>query len=151
MVTTVALGDVNDLIFRGLGTIVAAIPMEARCVEMSKSCGQGQALGGLGRNETGEGGDAIAVEGLQGAPEHVIIEMGSANARANEPLWGFVMKKARDQVELLIHKAQPIEDHRFDGLAEGDGALGGILGNDAVNDCPNPQFLIHSCYKAEMI
>jgi hypothetical protein len=44
------------------------------------------------------------------------------------------VKKARDQGELLIHKSQAIEDHRFDRLAERDHTLGGVLGNRLVNN-----------------
>jgi hypothetical protein len=151
MGTTVALGEVNDLFGWGLGTIVAAIHMETRSVEMSKLCGQAQALGGLCCHAAVEGGDARAIERLQGAPEHISIEMSGCNAWSNEPRGGFVVKKTRNQVALLIHKAQPMKNHRFDRLAEGDGALSGLLGHGAVNDCPDPQFLIHRGYQAEMI
>jgi hypothetical protein len=142
---------VNDLVVRGFGTIGAASHMEARGVKRGKASCEGQTLSGLSRNERVEGRDTIPIKGLQGASEHVIIEMGCCNARSHEPLGRFVVKKARDQVALLIDKAQPIADHRFDGLAKSNGALGGILDNGVVHNCPESPFLIHSGDQAERI
>ena len=41
MIPTVAVGDVHDLLIRLLVTVVAAIDMETRAIEMGKAWAQG--------------------------------------------------------------------------------------------------------------
>jgi hypothetical protein len=81
MIAAITLGDVHD-VFQGRSvTIIAAIDMEARRVEMHIRRTQSQTLGGRGRNETVEFGHSIGIERIQGPTEGVIIELVGSHAR----------------------------------------------------------------------
>src|SRR4030095_6881632 len=120
MITAVASGNVNDVCVRLLGTVVAAIDMEAGAIEMGKGRREPEALSGRGGNETVEFRDASVIEGIQGAAQRIIMEMLGFDSRGDEALRGFILKEHRHKIELVVHKAQPIEDHRFDSVAHGD-------------------------------
>jgi hypothetical protein len=55
---------VHDVLIRLLVTVVAAIDMKARAIEMGKSRREPQALRGRGGNEALEFGDPIGLEGI---------------------------------------------------------------------------------------
>jgi hypothetical protein len=62
-----------------------------------------------------------------------------------------MLEKLGHQLELLVHTAEAVEDHRFDGMARGHNAelrvwLGGV-----VNDLPNAEFFKHTCDEAPMV
>ena len=74
------------------------------------------------------------------------MEMLGVNPRGDEALPGFILKKHGHKREVLIHKAQPIEDHGFDGAAHGDKpGLGGVL-RRSVQYVANAIFLYHSVW-----
>jgi len=84
MVPTIALGDVHDLCVRRLRAVIAAIDMKTRCIEMAERARQSQPRGRRGGNEAVECRHPKVVEGIEGAPERVIIAMAGLNAWGNE-------------------------------------------------------------------
>jgi hypothetical protein len=83
---TVAVGDMNDVLLRLLVTILAAINMEARAIEVGKAGRQSQALGSGRGNEAGEFGHPNFVEHIQGSSERVIVEMTGLNTQNRHPV-----------------------------------------------------------------
>ena len=151
MITAVATRDVHHLGLRLLSTVVAAIDVEAGAIEMGKSWCQPEALRRRRRNETGEFRDTIIIEQLQGASQRVIMEMLGLDPRGDEALRRFILKKPGHERELLVHKAEPIEDHRFDGAAYGDNAgLWRVL-HRPVEYVADTKFVKHPGYETEMI
>lgn len=151
MIPTLAVGDMHDAVVGRLCTVIAAIDVKTGRVERGELGSEAQALGSTGSNETIEGRDAIGVEGIQAPPEHIIIAVGRRHPRPHETLGRFMLKKARHQRQLLIHEPEAIAEHRFDRVAEGDGALGHILGHRVINDVANAQFLTQARHKTQMV
>ena len=89
----VAAGDVNDMLPRLLITVIAAIDMEARTVEMGERGCQAQTLGRRGGNEAVEFGHANGVRRIESSPERVIVEMARLNAGGNEARERLLWKK----------------------------------------------------------
>src|SRR5215468_10611583 len=119
MVPTIALGDVHDLFVRRLRAVRAAIDMKTRCIEMAERARQPQTCSRRGGNEAVECRHPKVVEGIEGAPEGVIIEMTGLNAWGNEARDGLILEKMGDEGELLVEKAQAIEHHGFDRMPSG--------------------------------
>ena len=84
MLPTLALGDVHALCVRRLRAVIAAIDMQTRRIEMAERARQPQPRGRRGGNEALECRHAKVVEGIEGAPEGVIIAMAGLNAWGNE-------------------------------------------------------------------
>src|SRR5262245_47784746 len=80
---------------------------------------QPQTRGRCGGNEAVECRHAKVVEGIEGAPEGVIIEMAGLNAWGNEARDGLILEKMGHEVELLVDKPQTVEHHGFDRMAGG--------------------------------
>src|SRR5512132_773706 len=151
MIAAVATRDVNHLCIRLLSTVVAAIDMETGAIEMGKGRCQPEALCGRGGNETVEFRDPIVIEPIQGASQRVIMKMLGINPRGDETLRRFVLKKHGHEIELLVHKTEPIEDHRFDSAAHGDNAgLRRVL-QHLVEYVANTKFVKHPGDETEMI
>src|SRR4030095_14368160 len=117
MIPTIALGDVHDMFVRRLIAVIPAIDMETRRIEMVERARQPQPRGRCGGNEAVEFRRPKGVEGLEGAPEGVIIKMAGLNAGGNEAREGFILEKMGDEVELLVDKAETVEHHGFDRMA----------------------------------
>ena len=64
LIPTVAAGDVHNMLLRLLVTIVAAIDMKTRAIEMGKARRKAQALGSGRGNEAVELRDASSIEGI---------------------------------------------------------------------------------------
>jgi hypothetical protein len=62
-----------------------------------------------------------------------------------------ILEKPRHQVQLLVHKAEAVEDHRVDGMAGGDEAHLRVLLGRLVNDFSDAKFVKHACDEAQMI
>jgi hypothetical protein len=118
----VATGDVQHLSLRFLGTVVAPIDRAAGASEMRKGRRHPEALCRRGRNEAVECRATIVIERIHSASQRVIMEMLGSDPRGDEALCGLILKKQRDEGAWLVHKAEPMEDHRFDGVAHGDNA-----------------------------
>src|SRR4030095_2815710 len=119
MIPTIAVGDVYHLFVRSLLAVILAIDMETRRIEMAERGCQPQTCGCRGGNEAIECRHAKVIEGIEGTPEGVIIEMAGLNARGNEARDRFILKKMGDKVELLVDKAEAVEHHGFDRMASG--------------------------------
>ena len=63
---------------------------------------------GYGHNPTVEFRHPSRIERIQGASQRIIMEMLGCNLGGDEALCGFILKEQRHQIELLMHKAQPI-------------------------------------------
>src|SRR5882724_11451051 len=98
MISTIALGDVHDLLRRWLVTVIAPIDMNARAAEVPRGWTQVQTLGGSRRDETVECGHPRVIEGIQGATEHIIVELVGSDAGRNEALGGLILKGAGHQL-----------------------------------------------------
>src|SRR5882724_7331691 len=77
--------------------------------------------------------------------------LGVNQAGRQESRDRFILEKPRHQVELLVYKAEAVEDHRFDGMAGGDDAHLRVLLGRLVNDFSNAKFVKHARDKAKMI
>jgi hypothetical protein len=75
MIPAVAPRDVNDLGFGLLFTVITSIHMKAPTVEMGKAGCKAQTLGGGRRYQTVEFCHPVVIEGLQGTPQGVVIEL----------------------------------------------------------------------------
>ena len=84
MLPTLARGDVHNLFVRRLRAVLPAIDMKTRRIEMAECARQPQTRGRCGGNEAVEFRHPPGVEGIEGAPEGVIIEMTGLNAGGNE-------------------------------------------------------------------
>src|SRR5262249_59595659 len=93
--------------------------METRRIEMAERGRQPQTRGRRGGNEAVECRHPKVVEGIEGAPEGVIIEMAGLNAWGNEPRDRLVLEKMGDEVELVVEKAQTVEHHGLDRMGGG--------------------------------
>src|SRR4029453_14912137 len=113
MIPTIAVGDVHHLCVRRLLAVIPAIDMETRRIEMAERGCQPQTRGCRGGNEAIEGRHAKVIEGIEGTPEGVIIELAGLNARGNEARDRFILKKMGDQVELFVDKAEAVEHHVY--------------------------------------
>ena len=151
MIPTIAVGDVHDLVVRSLLAVIPAIDMETRRIEMAKRGRQPQTRGCRGGNETIECRHAKGVEGIEGAPEGVIIKMAGLNAGGNEAREGFILEKMGDEVELLVDKTETVEHHSFDCMASSHNAHGRVLLRRLVNDLGDAEFFKHACDKTKVI
>ena len=84
MIPTIARGDVHDLFVRRPRAVIPAIDMKTRRIEMAERARQPQTRGRGGGNEAVECRHPKVIEGIEGAPEGVIIEMAGLNAWGNE-------------------------------------------------------------------
>jgi len=80
MVAAIPAGDMHDLLRRFLITVVTPIDMKARAIKMGKARRQPSALGRRRSNETIELGDSIAIEGIQGPTQGIVVELVGSHA-----------------------------------------------------------------------
>jgi hypothetical protein len=79
------------------------------------------------------------------------MERLGVDSRSDEALCGFVLKKHGQEVELLVHKAEPIEDHRLDRIAYGDNKRFWRVLYCPVKDIANTQFVKLPGHEPEMV
>ena len=151
MLPTLARGDVHNLFVRRLRAVLPAIDMKTRRIEMAECARQPQTRGRCGGNEAVEFRHPTGVEGVEGAPEGVIIEMARLNAGGNEARERLILEKMGDEVELLVEKAQAIEHHGFDRRPSGHNPQFRVLLGGSINDCSDTEFFKHPCDQAQVI
>ena len=151
MIPTIALGDVHNLFVRSLRAVIAAIDMETRRIEMAERGRQPQTRGGRGGNEAVECRHPKIVEGIEGAPEGVIMEMAGLNAWGKEARERLVLEKMGDEVELLVDKAETVEHHGFDRMAGGHNPHFRVLLRRLINDLGDAEFFKHACDETQVI
>jgi hypothetical protein len=84
MVSTIALGDVHDVFGGRIVAVVPPIHMETRRVQVGIGGSQPQTFSSACRQERVEFGNAIGIEGIQGAPQGIIIELVRCNTGREE-------------------------------------------------------------------
>ena len=151
LIPTIAAGDVNDVLIGLLITVVAAIDMKARAIEVGKAGRQSQALGRSRGNEAVECRHPIGVERIQSTAERVIIEMARLNAWGNEARDGLIVEKMGHEVELLIEKAQAVKDHGFDRMTYSHNPHFRVLLGGSINDFSDAEFFKHPRDQAQVI
>ena len=151
MIPTIAWGDVHDLFVRRLSAVLPAIDMTARRIEMAERARQPQPRSRRGGNEAVEFRHPKVVEGVEGAPEGVIIEMARLNAGGNEARERLILEKMGDEVELLVDKTEAVEHHGFDGMADGHPPHFWVLLGSAINDFRDAEFLKHPRDQTQVI
>jgi hypothetical protein len=88
MSPAIPAGDVNDVFRRFRGAVVAPIYMETGTIKRRKA----QALRRGRGNEAAEFGHSIAIEGIEGAPQGIIIELFWGDTRRNQAYVGLFWK-----------------------------------------------------------
>jgi len=94
MIPTIALGDVHDLCVRRLCAVIAAIDMQTRRIAMAEHARQPQPRSRRGGHEAVECRHPKVVEGIEGAPEGVIMEMARLHAGSHETRAAYSGKNA---------------------------------------------------------
>jgi hypothetical protein len=151
MISTIALGEVHDLLRWWLVTVIAPIDMNARAVEVPIGGTQVQTLGGSRRDETVECCHPMVIEGIQGAPERLIVELCGSDARRNEAGGRLLLKDAGPQVERLIDQPQALEHQRVDRLPDREVPPLRVLLGGLVNDVAKAEFVEHASHKAAVL
>jgi len=151
MIPTLAVGDVHDLFVRRLRAVIPAIDMKTRRIEMVQPACQPQPRGRRGSNEAVECCHPKVVEGIEGAPEGVIIEMAGLNTWGNEARDGLILEKMGHEVELLVDKTQTVEHHGFDRMAGGYNPHFRVLLGGSINDCGDAEFFKHARDQTQVI
>jgi hypothetical protein len=151
MIPTRALGDGHDLFVRRLRAVLPAIDMKTRRIEMAERARQPQTRGRCGGNEAVECRHPKVGEGIEGAPEGVIIEMAGLNAGGNETGDRLMLEKMRNEVELVVNKAQTVEHHGFDRMASGDNPHFRVLLGGSINDFRDAEFFKHARDQTQVI
>src|SRR5262249_20263622 len=131
--------------------VIPAIDMATRRIEMAERGRQPQPRGCRGGNEAIEGRHAKIVEGIEDAPEGVIIEMAGLNAWGNEARDGLILEKMGHEVELLVDKTQTVEHHGFDRMAGGYNPHFRVLLGGSINDFSDAEFFKHARDQTQVI
>ncbi len=151
MIAPLALGDVHDRSRRLLITGVAPIDMKARTVEMGKTGCQGQPLGGGRRDQAVAFRHSVRLEGRQGSSQGIIIALCRAHAGRHQPSGGLMVEQTGDQIQGVVDKPQPLEDHRFDGLPDGEVPHCWVLLRCLIQNVTNAACIEHASDKAEVL
>ena len=131
--------------------VLAAIDMETGRIEMRARGRQPQTRGCRGSNEAVECRHPRVVERIEGTPEGVIIEMAGLHTRGNQARDRFMLEKMRDEVQLLVEKAQPVEHHGFAGMAGGHNPHCRVLLRRLINNLRDAEFCKHSRNETQVI
>jgi hypothetical protein len=142
----------HDLCAGGVVAVRAAIDMEAATIERHKLRGKAQTLGRRGRTQTLECGDTIHIERISRPAERIIMERWSVDQHGSQKSRGrFVLEKPRHQRELLVHKAEAVENHGFNSIARGHDGRFWMVSGGTVNDLTKAKFIAHPCDQAPMV
>ncbi len=82
-------------------------------------------------------GRAVRGDCIQRSAEHVVVEMLSDDAVAEEPVDGNLREELRIQVEPPFHEPETVEHHDLDDVAVGEVVLP-HFGDDTADDSGNP-------------
>jgi len=151
MSSAVAAGDVHTLRLGLLLTVITAVDVNARAIEMHNGRGSSQTF------RRGDGHEAVAcrhpivIEGVQGTTERIIIALGGDHAERHEARGGLMREEPGDEGERLIDTSQAIEPHGFDRFPDGEAAHFRVLLGRLVNDIATAKFVKHAHDEAEVI
>jgi len=151
MIPAITAGDGHDLCHGRLVAVVAPIDMKACASEMSQAGRKAQVLGSRSGNETVKFGHPLGLEGVQGPPQGVIVELLRGHAGRNQAAGGLILEKPGDAVERLIDTPQAMEHHRVDGFPEGQVPLFRVLVGGMVENVAHAECVEHTSDKAEVV
>jgi hypothetical protein len=151
MISTVALGAVHDLFTGWLVAVIAAVTMTARAVKVHRGGAEVQTRHGRRRDKTLEGCYPIAIEGIQGTTERLIVQLLGGHTGREESGGGLILEKPGDEVERLSDTPQAIEPHRVDRFTSREvpqfrGLLRGLS-----HDIANAECVKQARHTAEMV
>ena len=151
MLSAVAAGEVKTLRLGLLRTVITAVDVTARALEMPTGRGSSQTFRRGGGHEAVEGRHPTVIEGVQGQTARSIIELGGDHAGRHEAGSGLMLEDPGDEVERLIDQSPAIEHHGFDSFPDGEVAHFRVLLGRLVNDIANAKFVKHARDEAEVI
>lgn len=152
MLPTIAARAVHDLCVGGIVAVVAAIDMATGAIEMREARDTPQTLGGRGRNETVECGNAIIIARISRPAEGVIMEMLRFDHQGGQESRGrFVLEQPLHPRAVLVHTAEAVQDHGFDGIARGHDPRCWLVSGRAVHDLTYAEGIEHTRDKAPMV
>ena len=144
MIPTIPSGDVDDR-FRGLLIAVGApIDVNAGASEMRQAGRECQALRSGRGDEAVKCGHAIAIEGLQGPIEGVIVEWPGSHAGRHQSGGGRVLEEAGHQGERLVDQPSSMEHPRVDRFTHGQVPHVWMLLGSVVDHVANTEFVEHA-------
>jgi hypothetical protein len=144
MSPTSALGEVHDRCVRRRRAVIAAIDMQTRRVGRAARAPQPQPRGRCGGNEAVECRHPQGVEGIEAAPEGVILAMAGLHAWGNETCERLMLETMRAAGALVGEKAQTVAHHGLDRMASGHKPRFRVLRGGSSNDCRDPEFCKHA-------
>jgi hypothetical protein len=147
---TLARGAGHHLGLGLLGAVVAPIAMHARRVAGRSGWTPAQTRRGAHRQATVACGHPIAIEGLQGAPERLIVALCGGHAGRHEAVGGLLMEASGDEGARLSDTPQAIAPPRFDGFPRGEVAPCRVLAGGLVDDLAHATCVEHACDQAEV-
>jgi hypothetical protein len=149
MLPTLPSGDVDDR-FRGLLIAVGApIDVNTGAIEMRQAGRECQALRSGRGHEAVEFGHAIAIEGIQGPTEGVIVAWPGSPAGRQQSGGGLVLEEAGHKVARLGDQPPALEHHRVDRFTHGQVPHCRIVLGGLVDTVATAAFVDHASDKAE--
>src|SRR5262249_39618891 len=112
---------------------------------------QSQPCGRRGGHEAGECRHAKVVEGIEGAPEGVIMAMAGLNAWGHEARHRLMLEKRGPEVQLGVEKAETVAPHGLDRRAGGHNPHCWGLRRRLVDALGDPACVKHACDTAKVI
>jgi hypothetical protein len=80
-----------------------------------------------------------------------VDHLNRADAWGNEARERLILEEMRDEVELLVDKAQAVEDHRLDRMACSDNPHFWVLLGGLINDLSDAEFFKHPRDQTQVI
>jgi len=152
MLPTSAARDGHALCVGGVVAVITALAREAGPLEMPHLPGTAHTLGGRGRHQTVECGNAIRLERLQSPAERVIMAMRGVDHHGRQRARGrFGLETPRHQLEVLVHPAEAGEAPRVHGIARGDEPPFWRVSGGTVHDLTKAEGLAPTRDKAQMV
>jgi hypothetical protein len=152
VVAAVALADVDHARRRRpVAAVVLAVDMEAGRVQVAARAGQAQLLHRAGCQQEVKRLHAEPKNGVQGAPQRVVVQHLRRDARPQQPPHRLAPEKVRRQVQGPLHKAQSDQNHRLDRNPHGDLALAQVLRDHGIDFFNQAQFIDHARHQAVMV
>jgi hypothetical protein len=119
MSPALAVGAGPPLVGRSRSAVIPAVDLATRRIAMAARGPQPHTCGCRGGNAALEGGHATGVEGIEGAPARVIMEMAGLHAGGNEARERLRLKKMGAKGALLVDNAAAGEPQGCDRMAGG--------------------------------
>jgi len=125
--------------------------MDTRRIEMAERARQPPTPGRCGGNEAVECRHAKVVEGIEGAPEGVILAMAGLHAWGHEARERLRLENMGPEVQLLVKKAQTVAHHGCDRMAGGHKPHGRVWLGGSIHDCREAEVFKQARDQTQMI